>query len=179
LSDYSKVIELEPKYARAYYMRGQVWHRKKEYDKAIQDQSESIRLNPKYVWSYYHRALTWKTKGEFEKMTADYNKIISLDPKCASAYNNLAWFLATCPDAKYRDGVRAVEHATQACELTEWKTPNHLGTLAAAYAEIGEFDKAIEYQKKALEIASESYNKQGAQERLALYEAGTPYRDNR
>ena len=106
-------------------------------------------------------------------------KTLSLDPKCASAHNDLAWLLATCPDATYRNGVRAVEHATQACELSKWKNPNHVGTLAAAHAEVGEFNKAIEYQKKAIEIASESYDKQGAQERLALYDQGKPYHDIR
>ena len=57
----------------------------------------------------------------YDKAIADYNEAIRLDPKYALAYNGLAWLAATCPDAKYRDGKKAVQSAVTACKLTEWK----------------------------------------------------------
>jgi Flp pilus assembly protein TadD len=71
-----------------------------------------------------------------------------------------------------------VEHATRACELSYWKEPRHISILAAAYAEAGEFAKAIEYQKKALSFP-EFEKQHGAQvrERLELYTHQKPYRE--
>ena len=76
------------------------------------------------------------------------------------------------------DGKQAVAHATQACELTGWKAPAFIDTLAAAHAEAGEFGKAVEYQKKSL--ASPAFEKadgRGGRGRLLLYERKMAYRD--
>jgi len=63
---------------------------------------------------------------------------------------DLSRLLATCSDEKLRDGKRAVELATKANELTAGKDASVLDALAAAHAEIGDFDKAVEYQKQSL-----------------------------
>jgi Flp pilus assembly protein TadD len=84
---------------------------------------------------------------------------------------------AAGPDG-LRDGKQAVEHAVRACELTQWKSPNNFDTLAAAYAEAGDFDKAVEFERKALSFpAFEKENGKAAKERLELYLQKKPYRD--
>jgi hypothetical protein len=89
----------------------------------------------------------------------------------------LAYLAAAGPDG-VRDGKRAVEYAARACELSGRKDPDHIDTLAAAYGEAGDFDKAIEYQKEALSFpAFEKADGKGGRERLELYARRQPYRD--
>ena len=141
IADYDQVIRLNPKYALTYNNRGYAWAAKGEYYQAIADFDQAIRLNPKYAVAYNNRGRAWNDKGEYDRAIADFDQAIRLDPKHAVAYNGRgdAWLRATCPNEKYRDGKRAVESATRACELTDWKKAGHLDTLAAAYAECGDF----------------------------------------
>jgi len=67
--------------------------------------------------------------------------------------------------------------ATRACELTNWKEANHLDTLAAAYAECGDFAHAIEYQEKAQGLYKDEKDRKKGRDRLALYREKKPYRD--
>ena len=86
--------------------------------------------------------------------------------------------MATCPDCQIRDGKRAVEYATTACDLNHWISSNYLEGLAAAYAETGDFKEAILYQVRALELPTpigESRTK--AKQHLELYRKELPLRD--
>jgi len=86
---------------------------------------------------------------------------------------------ATFPDAEFRDGAKAVENATKACELTTWKNAWFVNTLAAAYAEAGDFNSAVKWQKKAIDLldkASCSGYPVDFEARLKLYQSGKPYR---
>jgi len=103
--------------------------------------------------------------------------ISSVDPEWESALNSLAWLLATCPEETIRSGHKAVEHARRACELSNWQKSLFIDTLAAAYAEVNQFEEAIVWQKKAVSIAPED-KKPDCQSRLELYQAGKPYRQS-
>jgi len=179
IADYDGAIRLDPKFALAYNNRGYVWHAKQDYDKAIADYDGAIRLDPMYALAYNNRGNAWRAKQAYDKAIADYGEAIRLDPKFALAYNGRAWLWATCPDEKYRDGKKAVESATRACELTDWKNTLLFDTLAAAYAEAGDFDAAVEWQEKALGLltkGNEQYRKD-FDARLTLYRAKKPYRE--
>ena len=93
--------------------------------------------------------------------------------------NNLAWLLATCPEASVRNGAEAVELARRAVQLSGGREPAILGTLAAAYAEAGRFPEAVQTARKALKLATQQNQHATAeaiQAKIPLYEAGTPFR---
>jgi len=100
------------------------------------------------------------------------------------AYSNLAWLLAVCPDAKVRNGKKAIEYAKKACELSEWETPSWFGALAAAYAEAGDFDNAVKWQTKYLDAnypnsSPSNDTPEKARQRLGLYEQKKPYHEDK
>jgi tetratricopeptide (TPR) repeat protein len=126
------------------------------------------------------RSMQLAREGKYAEALDTLGDAIKLDPTYADAYNNAAWYLATCPDDKLRDGAQAVAYARKACELSGWQTPHHLGTLAAACAEAGQFDEAINWQEKALEFPEYAqHHGVDARMRLALYRKGKPYRSDR
>ncbi len=96
------------------------------------------------------------------------------DVLCA---NNLAWLLATCPGSGSRNGPRAVQLALEICRATGDNDPSTLDTLAAAYAEAGQFELAVATATKALAGATEPVLKRQIQARLRLYRGGQPFRE--
>ena len=93
-----------------------------------------------------------------------------------SALNELAWLLATCSDSAIRDGRSAVGFAERAVAKTNPKDPGVLDTLAAAYAEAGEFAKAVKAQREAIDLSPTEKMKSDFAPRLKLYESNTPFR---
>jgi tetratricopeptide (TPR) repeat protein len=114
--------------------------------------------------------------GDHKTALVDFERALTLEADDSSLLNNLAWVLATSPDDDVRDGQRAIELATKACEITEYKAPHILSTLAAAYAETGNFETAREWSQKAVDFNDPEHGEQLAKE-LASYEAEQPWRE--
>jgi regulation of enolase protein 1 (concanavalin A-like superfamily)/tetratricopeptide (TPR) repeat protein len=112
---------------------------------------------------------------DYEAQLRAANDELQRDPDHVQSLNNRAWFLATCSDGQLRNGEQAVVDATRACELTEWKNPVFLDTLAAAYAETGNFDEAVKRQEQALAAATPELRTE-TESRLALYRDQKPFR---
>jgi tetratricopeptide (TPR) repeat protein len=117
---------------------------------------------------YVKRGNAYDRKGKYDQAILDYTKALEINPRLAEAHNGLAWLLAAAKEPGIRNGEKAIEHALKACELSDWKNPNYLDTLAAAYARVGNFSNAIKWQEKALESPDFSKIKE-PQHRLNLY----------
>src|SRR5262245_56581424 len=170
-----EVANLTFKIADALYERGNALLKKKAYDRAISDYTEAIAFYPQpFAGAYVGRGSAYEEKKDYFKAINDFARATQLDAKLPHGFNNLAWLLATCPDAKFRDGKKAVELSKKACELTGHKDGAKLDTLAAAYAESGQFKEAVTWQTKSLEMAAkESQDERRA--RLELYKSGKAY----
>jgi len=116
--------------------------------------------------------------GDHPAALADLEKALALEPDDSGVLNNLAWLLATSPDDDLRNGKRAIELATKACEETKWEAAHIISTLAAAYAETGDFENARKYARQAVEQGKDDENvaEQLAAE-LESYEASKPWRE--
>jgi tetratricopeptide (TPR) repeat protein len=182
IADCDQAINIDPQSADAYFYRGRSNQFKGALDRAFQDYCTALHFNPKHAQAYANRGyLNHEIRKEYEYAKNDYEEALKLDPKMPNAYNNFAWLLCTCPDAKIRDGKKALECATKACEQDQYKSVIFIDTLAAAYAETGNFKDAVKWQKKALEkpegfAAVGKGEEEKARLRLKLFEEGKPYR---
>ena len=127
--------------------------------------------------------LLYEMTGQFDKLKAMFLRRFERqrpepdqgDGALAGYLNGYAWHWATHPAAAVRDGPKAIENAIKACELSNWQEPQYVDTLAAAYAEVGDFASAIEWQKKAIDLLTEEPRPRSDFEgRLKLYESGQP-----
>ena len=116
-------------------------------------------------------------RGDTSGARADFEKVSTLISDSRGAFNNYGWALATSAVSAYRDGPAAIQYATHACELSSWKTANDLDTLAAAYAQAGQFKEAIQWQTSALE-AGGNIDRDAFEARLAMYRKQEPYRSD-
>jgi tetratricopeptide (TPR) repeat protein len=120
-------------------------------------------------------------RGDYPEAMADYDKAIELDADDWYAYDGRARILCTAPDFQFhlRDGKQAVEVATKACDLSGWSEWRSIATLAAACAEAGDFDRAIKWQKKAVEMSQPATEKEQRENehRLQLYQGGKPFHE--
>jgi tetratricopeptide (TPR) repeat protein len=150
----------------------------KQTDQAVAAYTEIIEKDKENWLAYRGRADAYLNVGKHAEAVADYDAALKLQPKNSGLLNNLAWVLATSPDDKLRNGKRAVELAKQGCEVTEYKQAHILSTLAAAYAESGNFDEAVKWSKKAVETGPEGIKSQLEKE-LESYQAKKAWREEK
>ena len=182
LKDYADAIRLAPQSPVPYLYRAALWGEKNEFDRALNDYAVAMRLDPQNSsLAHFNRGLLEQKWGDYENALKDYDEALRLDTGCAGALACRARIRAACPDSSLRDGRQAVVDATKACIMSHWGVEAWIDTLAAAYAETGDFGQAVKWQQKAVDMLGNSrsglYKPDEAQARLALYQAGQPYRE--
>ena len=124
--------------------------------KAIEAATQIIEKNPENYVALRFRADAHLNIGEHTEAIADFERALALKDDDEGLLNNFAWVLATSPEDKLRNGARAVKLATQASEQAAHQVPHILSTLAAAYAETGDFKSAIDWSQKAVELSQKA-----------------------
>ncbi len=173
-----KVLEIDPNYPDARNKMEITLIIAGRPDEAIAYFNKILQTSKDPAEEYTNLGVVYTQAGKYELAIQSFTKAVELKPNSTTTLNNLAWALATTDDISVQDANKAVELAQHACELTGYKNPSFLDTLAAAYATGGRFDDAVKTAKQALDIA-----KSGSQEGLTneiqshikLYQAGQPY----
>ena len=143
---------------------------------AIQVLGGMLSANPENASALRSRGDAYLNIGRHADAIADFDKALRLDPDNTGILNNLAWVLATSPDDKLRDPERSIKLATKACELTDFKAAHILSTLASGYAEKGDFETALKWSAKAVEL-SQGESKDQLKKELESYQQKKPWRE--
>ena len=176
----TRAVRLDPENVDVYLSRAGAYWASGQFDKALADVNRAINIDPADDRHYFALTEVWRAMGKPKRAIVELKKLVDRDPKNVEALNGLAWTLATCPDAKVRDGKQAIKHARRACELTDWKFWGFLDTFAAASAAAGDFAAAVKWQVEAIRLAPDGrkIEKQEMRARLDLFKAKKPYRES-
>jgi tetratricopeptide (TPR) repeat protein len=174
LRDFDEAVKLDHHYWWAYAQRADIRSRMNDQEKALKDVNAALAMKPDFVEGLRLRAWILNRMGKCKEAYKDFQKVSQLSPNDAWSLQDTAWFLLTCPDERVQDTSQALALAKKAFELPEGKDGIVYETLAEANFRQGNPIKAVELQKKAIEIGSKkcpdrSCTKQ-MEERLKKYE---------
>ena len=175
---FQAVLDRHPDDAEAAYNLGNIFLQKRALNEAAGYYRKALQINPDWAEVHYDLGLALLPNGSLSEVIAHFQKAIEIKPDYPEALNNLAWALATAPQASLRDGAKAVALARRAIQLAGGNDPDMLDTLAAAYAEAGRFEEAKQSATKAVELARSAGRPADLAQlsnELQLYSAGLPY----
>jgi tetratricopeptide (TPR) repeat protein len=174
-----RALELAPQNGEIDIALGIALAKKAQLDDAIGLFQKALELMPRSVDAHYYLGKALVLKGRAAEGLDQWQQALRTQPDNLQVLNDMAWVLATSRNDRLRNDNQALALAQHAAQLTSEQEPAILGTLAAVYAEMGQFDKAIELGQRAAQLATEQ-NKtdlsQNLTERLALFRNKTPIR---
>ena len=178
IANFQKALKWIPGQPEIYKDLGSAFARNHQPDQAIIQFQNAFRLQPGDAGAELTLAQTLSDSGQNSDAINHLYQVLALDPDSVTALNNLAWLLATAPEAALRDGNEAVRLAEHACQLTGYKEALLIGTLAAAYAEAGRYDDAVAAAEQARAAALAQGQKEIAaknEQLLELYKSHRAY----
>jgi tetratricopeptide (TPR) repeat protein len=149
-------------------------------EEAIACYRQATTIDPRSADARAYLGLASFKNGQIKQAIDSWQQTLEIEPALNNIRNNLAWLLATTPDASLRNGAKATTEAEEANQLSGGADPMILRTLAAAYAETGRYRDATATARRALELAATQNNNiltSKLQKEIKLYEADTPMRD--
>jgi superkiller protein 3 len=178
IAEYQSALELTPNNAEANFDLGVALLQERRPDEAIPHFQRSLAFRPGSALAHGYLGNAYRQEGRVADAAAQFEEALQIEPANPAIANNLAWLLATDPDASVRNGAKAVELAERANQNSHGGNPFVLCTLAAAYAEAGRFSDAVQAAQHALQLAGAGSNTALASQiesELKLYRAGRPY----
>ena len=174
---FQRALEIKPDYANAQFNLGLLLSRAGKVDEALPYLKRAVDLNQDDGKSRNALAMALNRQGEVKQAIIHYEKAIEINADDLSSLNNLAWILATSNDASIRNGKRAVQLAEHLCRATDFKVAGAIDTLAAAYAENGQFDLAVKNATLSVRMTDKGdANFDIRTYLLDLYKKGSRYR---
>jgi len=177
IAQFRSIVELQPSGANTLNNLGWALRQAGQLDEAVAQLTKALEIRPDYPEAHGNLAKTLALKGQVREAVAHYRTALKLQPDDPQNLSELAWLLATWPEASFRNGTEAIELARKADQLSNGRDPAALRVLAAAYAEGGQFAEAVSAARRALELAeSNAVFAEELRSELKLYEAGAPVR---
>jgi tetratricopeptide (TPR) repeat protein len=179
LAQYELALQLDPSYAEAHNNRGVTLEKLGRWPEAVACFQQAVDLQPEHLLFRCNLAYALHETGQTAAARTQYIEAFHIYPNWPQVALEQAWTRATDPDPGQRSGAQALRAAKQVCQATGYQQPQALDTLAAAYAELGEFDEAVAWARKALELVPAEKHAalaRGLAERVRLYEKHQPYR---
>jgi tetratricopeptide (TPR) repeat protein len=180
-------LQADPAFWQAIYYRAELHFQQHKYELTVEDCTEILRVKPDNMVALLLRAQANTKLGRNDECLRELDAVISHTKTknvvpLVMAYEMRAWLRATTPDSNFRDGKKALSDAKQACKLSQNSDPQSLDTLAAAYAEVGDYDSAADAEERAIKalMVSDEFNmptQDVFQKHLASFKQHRPIRD--
>ncbi|MGD0812958.1 MAG: tetratricopeptide repeat protein [Verrucomicrobiota bacterium] len=177
ISHYQQALQINPDYAPARVNLGNALLQKGRVDEAILHYQRALQNDPNCLQAQVNLGSILSQRGKVEEAITQFQQAMRLHPNDPEIQTSLAWLLATCPQASLRNADQAVQLAQRANDQSGGKNPFTLRTLAAAFAEAGRFDAAMQKVQRAIELAQAAGRPDLAGElnaELKRYQAGLP-----
>jgi len=182
ITEFRQALAIDPNAAGVHGNVGNVLAGQQRFREAMWHYQQALRINPDSAETHHRLATLWLAQGQTEPALAHWREAVRLQPDSVPLLLQVAWVLATSPEAAVRNGGHAVALAERAARLVGTPTPAVLDVLAAAYAEAGRFPEAAQTVQQALALLPEQTNAAAAdalRSRLKLYQAGAAFRESK
>jgi tetratricopeptide (TPR) repeat protein len=194
---YGEALRVAPEHLRAHSNLAYLLFQQGEFEGADLHWRKALEADPHNAKALCFRGLVAERRGEYAAAARHYRAALQENPDFLFVATQLAWLLATCPEAAVRDGRQAVVVATPLISASGGRSPRAFDVMAAACAEAGDFDAAVRYAERALSVAAEpvstgrpavdagdvtpgpDYSSEALRRRLELYRSGKPFRTER
>jgi tetratricopeptide (TPR) repeat protein len=179
LASFDRALAIQPESADTWNNKGVALEQVGRLEEARQCYQRAVEQNPDQSLFRCNLAYVLAESGLSSEAQEQYDAASRLYPAWRRAALQQAWNLATSPEPRQRNGRQALRIAKQVCQAIDYQAPQGLDVLAAAYAELGQFEAAAKWQRKALSLLASDLNaeiRKGVEQRLQLYESHKPYR---